>query len=86
MYFCICCCSLCFSIQGFDVSGSDIMWSSFLDKLHEAGARLYIGHSASNLKSENGARLPDAIVVSSAVPSDNEEVVYANSVGIPMLV
>ncbi|KAH7669090.1 UDP-N-acetylmuramate--L-alanine ligase protein [Dioscorea alata] len=70
--------------QGFDVSGSDIMWSSFLDKLHEAGARLHIGHSASNLKSGNGARLPDAIVVSSAVPSDNEEVVYANSVGIPI--
>ncbi|KAJ0966934.1 hypothetical protein J5N97_023851 [Dioscorea zingiberensis] len=70
--------------QGFEVSGSDIMWSSFLDKLCTAGARLYIGHSVSNMENRNGSRLPNAIIVSSAVPSDNEEVAYANSVGIPI--
>ncbi|KAF7148621.1 hypothetical protein RHSIM_Rhsim03G0190800 [Rhododendron simsii] len=68
--------------QGYEVSGSDIMWSSFMDGLHEAGARLYVGHSVSNMQKHNGLILPKAIVVSSAIPQDNVEILYAKSVGV----
>ncbi|XP_034711420.1 UDP-N-acetylmuramate--L-alanine ligase-like isoform X3 [Vitis riparia] len=70
--------------QGFEVSGSDIVWSSFMDGLKEAGAQLHLGHSESNIQRNNGSSLPDAIVVSSAIPQDNLEILHAKSVGIPV--
>ncbi|XP_072978094.1 uncharacterized protein [Typha angustifolia] len=70
--------------QGFEVSGSDIMWSSFMDQLHRAGVRLTIGHSRSCLEGHNGSGPPDAIVISSAIPADNEEILHAKSIGIPI--
>ncbi|WKA07292.1 hypothetical protein VitviT2T_025137 [Vitis vinifera] len=70
--------------QGFEVSGSDIVWSSFLDGLKETGAQLHLGHSESNIQRNNGSSLPDAIVVSSAIPQDNLEILHAKSVGIPV--
>ncbi|XP_058205999.1 uncharacterized protein LOC131319651 isoform X2 [Rhododendron vialii] len=70
--------------QGYEVSGSDIMWSSFMDGLHEAGAWLYVGHSVSNMQKHNGLILPKAIVVSTAIPQDNVEILYAKSVGVPV--
>lgn len=57
-----------------------------MDELHKAGARLYIGHSASNMERNAGSGLPNAVVVSSAIPADNEEIVHAKLMGIPMLV
>ena len=62
------------------------MWSSFLDGLKEAGAQLHLGHSESNIQRNNGSSLPDAIVVSSAIPQDNLEILHAKSVGIPVCV
>ncbi|XP_042496224.1 UDP-N-acetylmuramate--L-alanine ligase-like isoform X2 [Macadamia integrifolia] len=62
--------------QGMEVSGSDILWSSFTDGLQEAGARLYLGHSESNIHRKDGTGLPNAIVVSSAIPPDNVEILY----------
>ncbi|CAL9081166.1 unnamed protein product [Musa textilis] len=70
--------------QGFEVSGSDIMWSSYMDNLHNSGARLFIGHSMSNIKKNDGLSLPNAIVISSAIPADNEEIAHAMSVGVPI--
>ncbi|KAK1577427.1 hypothetical protein Q3G72_021652 [Acer saccharum] len=70
--------------QGFEVSGSDIVWSSYMDGLKDAGARLYIGHSMSNIEGNNGSRLPIAVVVSSAIPQDNVEILHAKSVGVPV--
>ncbi|XP_009377604.2 UDP-N-acetylmuramate--L-alanine ligase-like [Pyrus x bretschneideri] len=70
--------------QGYEVSGSDIVWSSFMDGLQEAGAFLYIGHSVTNLQRNGASRLPDAIVVSSAIPQNNAEILYAKSVGVPV--
>lgn len=55
-----------------------------MEGLQEAGACLYIGHSVSNLCKSNGLNLPDAIVVSSAIPQDNVEILHAKSVGVPM--
>ncbi|KAK5782639.1 uncharacterized protein LOC108454576 [Gossypium arboreum] len=70
--------------QGFEVSGSDIKWSSFMDGLQQAGVRLHIGHSTLNIQSENGSRFPNCIVVSSAISEDNAEVLHAKSIGIPV--
>ncbi|XVE58477.1 hypothetical protein DITRI_Ditri04bG0172600 [Diplodiscus trichospermus] len=70
--------------QGFEVSGSDIKWSSFMDGLQQAGVRLNVGHSALNIQSQSGSRFPNAIVVSSAIPQDNVEILHAKSIGIPV--
>ncbi|KAG9455279.1 hypothetical protein H6P81_008183 [Aristolochia fimbriata] len=70
--------------QGYKVSGSDIMWTTFMDGLQEAGAQLFVGHSVSNIQSENGSCRPTEIVVSSAIPPDNEEILHSNSVEIPV--
>ncbi|KAK6135260.1 hypothetical protein DH2020_031003 [Rehmannia glutinosa] len=71
--------------QGHAVTGSDITWSSYMDALKEAGASLYIGHSETNLQ-RNGdiSSLPDAVVVSSAVPPENVEILIAKSCGVPV--
>ncbi|PON58196.1 UDP-N-acetylmuramate--L-alanine ligase [Parasponia andersonii] len=70
--------------QGYEVSGSDLVWSSFMDRLNKAGACLCIGHSVSNLQRKNSSRLPNAVVVSSAIPQNNVEILHAKSFGIPV--
>ncbi|XP_062149718.1 uncharacterized protein LOC133858295 [Alnus glutinosa] len=70
--------------QGFEVSGSNIVWSSYMNGLQDAGAHLYIGHSVSKLKGIKGLKLPDAMVVSSAIPQDNVEILYAKAAGVPV--
>ncbi|MQL71788.1 hypothetical protein Taro_004101 [Colocasia esculenta] len=72
--------------QGFEVSGSDIVWSDFMGQLHKAGARLHIGHSISNMQRHNDSGLPIAVIISSAIPAENVEVSHAKAVGIPVLV
>ncbi|KAG8381261.1 hypothetical protein BUALT_Bualt06G0104100 [Buddleja alternifolia] len=71
--------------QGNAVSGSDMVWSGYMDALKDAGALLYIGHSEWNLR-RNGdvSSLPDAVVVSSAIPPENVEVLIAKSCGVPV--
>jgi UDP-N-acetylmuramate--alanine ligase len=64
--------------QGYEVSGSDVNASPITDHLAEQGARVYIGHAAEQV---HGA---DAVVVSSAVPMANPEVVEAHRLGIPV--
>ncbi|WOK97150.1 hypothetical protein Cni_G05858 [Canna indica] len=70
--------------QGFEVSGSDITWNCYMDNLHKAGARLFIGHSVSNIHKKTGFDLPNALVISSAIPADNEEIAHAMSIGVPI--
>ncbi|XP_021289691.1 uncharacterized protein LOC110420546 isoform X2 [Herrania umbratica] len=70
--------------HGFEVSGSDITWTSFMDGLQQAGVRLHVGHSVSNIQSKNGSRFPNAVVVSSAIPQDNVEILHAKSIGVPV--
>ncbi|KAK8703358.1 hypothetical protein V6N13_021676 [Hibiscus sabdariffa] len=70
--------------HGFEVSGSDLKWSCFMDGLQQAGVRLHVGHSTLNIESENGSKFPNAIVVSSAVGQDNVEILLAKSLGIPV--
>lgn len=57
-----------------------------MDGLREAGAQLHMGHSVSNVERNNKSSLPDAIVVSSAIPQDNPEILHAKCIGIPVCV
>ncbi len=65
--------------SGYQVSGSDRTLSPLALELAEAGARVFNGHQAENVR---GA---DLIVRSSAVPDDNVEVQAALDAGIPVL-
>jgi UDP-N-acetylmuramate--alanine ligase len=65
--------------RGESVSGSDVKESPLLDRLRAEGARIEIGHDASNI---NGAR---TVVVSSAIDRRNPEYVAAQRAGIPTL-
>jgi len=65
--------------EGYQVSGSDQQASSMTELLAARGARVAIGHHEDNVK---GA---DLIVVSSAVPQDNPEIIAARAQGIPVV-
>ena len=54
--------------MGYEVSGSDIKESINTMRLRDLGARIYIGHSRGNVRDA------DIVVVSSAIPWDNEEI------------
>jgi UDP-N-acetylmuramate--alanine ligase len=64
---------------GYQISGSDVRLSPTTERLAAMGARIYEGHQASNLE---GAR---ALVVSSAVDSQNPEVIEARRLQIPVI-
>ena len=61
--------------QGVTVSGSDVKESAVTTQLETLGARVFIGHAAQN---QAGA---DVVVVSSAISSQNPELVEAQSRG-----
>jgi UDP-N-acetylmuramate--alanine ligase len=65
--------------RGFEVSGSDREANAFTAVLQSEGATIYEGHQAANIV---GA---DALVISSAIPADNPEVVAAKAARIPVL-
>jgi UDP-N-acetylmuramate--alanine ligase len=64
---------------GYTVSGTDLAESATVKRLRELGIGVAIGHAARHIA---GA---DAIVVSSAVPPDNPEVVAAREAHIPVV-
>lgn len=64
--------------RGYSVSGSDLKESHTSKKLAEAGIRIFIGHSASNVDEVQ----PDIVVVSSAIPESNPELMRARELGI----
>jgi UDP-N-acetylmuramate--alanine ligase len=64
---------------GASVSGSDRSRSSYFQRVEDAGARVTVGHDASNLP--DGAEL----VVSTAISPDNPELVRAREEGRPVL-
>lgn len=65
--------------RGYTVSGSDRQLNSVTAALIRDGATIHEGHAATHI---DGAQL---VMISSAVPSDNPEVVAANAAGIPVL-
>ncbi|MCM8610976.1 UDP-N-acetylmuramate--L-alanine ligase [Accumulibacter sp.] len=64
---------------GFTVSGSDLADSSTTRRLGELGIRTVIGHAAENVS------MADAVVISSAVRSDNPEVIAARARKVPVV-
>lgn len=66
--------------QGYPVSGSDIQASETTRRLENMGAQIYLGHREENLEQGVGT-----VVVSSAIPKNNAEVVKANRLGIPVM-
>jgi UDP-N-acetylmuramate--alanine ligase len=64
---------------GYTVSGSDRQASALTDALAAEGITVYIGHSAGHVSAA------DLLVVSSAVPADNPEIVAARQRGLPVV-
>jgi UDP-N-acetylmuramate--alanine ligase len=64
---------------GYQVSGSDLARNGVTDRLAALGARIAIGHDAENIEGAN------AVVVSTAVRSDNPEVLAARHRRIPIV-
>ncbi|MBC7333520.1 MAG: UDP-N-acetylmuramate--L-alanine ligase [Actinobacteria bacterium] len=64
--------------MGFNVCGSDIKESHYIDILRSEGISVFIGHRKDNIK---GA---DVVIYSSAIPETNVEIVAAREMGIPV--
>lgn len=64
---------------GFNVSGSDLNDSEIIQNLKSKGAEIFEGHHASNVND------CEVMVYSSAVPSDNPELMAAKDRGIPII-
>jgi UDP-N-acetylmuramate--alanine ligase len=64
---------------GYTISGSDLSQSDLTQRLASLGARIYTGHHASNLGDT------DVVVTSTAVKTDNPEVLEAHRRNIPVI-
>lgn len=64
--------------NGYEVSGSDIADSKYVEKLRKLGAKVFIGHDEKNL--------PDdcVVVASTAVKEDNPELQKARALNLPV--
>ncbi len=64
---------------GFTVTGSDLSTNALTERLTKLGVKVFNGHAAENVK------YADVVVVSTAVPEDNPEVVGARERRIPVV-
>ena len=64
---------------GFMVTGSDIQKKDMTERLEKLGIKVYYGHAPENVE---GA---EVVVVSTAIPPDNPEVLYAQEKKIPVI-
>lgn len=65
--------------MGYRISGSDLAQQELTDKLKAKGARVFIGHEATNV---SGA---DLVVYSTALAKDNVEMQAAEQLNIPII-
>ena len=65
--------------QGYMVSGSDVAQSENVTRLMSLGATISIGHSADNIEKA------DVVVTSSAIDTENPELLHAHKIGIPVV-
>ena len=65
--------------RGFVVSGSDRQVNARTEALGDDGAKVFTGHSAEHVTEA------DLLLISSAIPVDNPELVTARNAGIPIL-
>lgn len=66
--------------RGFRVSGSDLQKNAATRKLEELGIQVFTGHSSANI-----GEGVDLLVVSSAIPENNPELVKAVQMNIPIM-
>lgn len=66
--------------QNYRVSGSDIQASAATDRLVRLGATVYIGHQPENLSADL-----DTVIISSAIPDSNPELVAARQRNLPVV-
>ncbi len=64
--------------RGYEVSGSDLKTSRYVRELTRAGIPVTIGHGAETIDAVS----PDVVVISTAIPADNPELVAAREKGI----
>jgi UDP-N-acetylmuramate--alanine ligase len=69
--------------RGIEVSGSDAKDSRRLQALKPLGGQVFIGHDENQL--EISGTLPSCVVVSTAIGTDNPEVLKATELGIPVI-
>lgn len=62
--------------NGYEVSGSDINDSKYIDKLRDLGAKVFIGHKAENVPEKC------TIVASTAIRENNPELIKARELGL----
>jgi len=65
--------------MGYQVSGSDIVENEAINRLRKKGIQVFIGHSKERINQQ------EAIVVSSAIPNDNEELKEARRLNLPVI-
>ena len=65
--------------MGYEVSGSDLSLNNVTERLQEMGALIHCGHAASNVGNA------DIVVVSSAVPDENPELMEAKKRGLKVM-
>ncbi|MDX1521006.1 MAG: UDP-N-acetylmuramate--L-alanine ligase, partial [Anaerolineae bacterium] len=63
--------------QGYTISGSDMQASAATERLAGLGARINVGHRPENLPNR-----VDTVVISSAIPADNPELIAAQKRGL----
>lgn len=66
--------------RGCHVTGSDIKMSRYVRDLEDAGIEVHVGHDGATID----ATSPDVVVISSAIPESNPEVVRARELNIPV--
>ena len=64
--------------RGYAVTGSDLKSSYYVRELEAAGIQVILGHEARTIDNVN----PDVVVISSAIPESNPELVRARELGI----
>lgn len=65
--------------EGFEVSGSDINDSKYIDEIRNLGAKVYIGHDENNVPEKC------VVVASSAIKDSNPEIQKAKRLNLPIL-
>ena len=66
--------------RGYTVTGSDLKTSRYIRQLARAGVKVHVGHEAATIDEVK----PDVVVVSTAIPESNPELVRARELGIPV--
>ncbi len=66
--------------QGFTIEGSDMITSSYTEKLETLGVTIHVGHDYNNIPSD-----VDCVVYSAAIHDDNPDMIKASDLNLPKI-